>query len=233
MSRRPGFLLAVLLALFVIAVLASAPPPKGPPRAIAAESAAPDAVIDEGTGETVNEEEAGDPDAAADAAPTVPLEAFYGDWAGTGVAEDEDAAFFALMARDLDVQIMPVEDGFRVSWQTLIRSGDDTSEPERRLRAASLVFEPGDRPNLFAAKTSGDLLAGGTVSWARLHGATLSVYQMTLNAGGGHELLIFDRSFEDLEAPDRLTVAFRRLTDGALVRVVRGRLDRENHDYQQ
>ncbi len=233
MRRRPGFPRGLAL-VFAIAIGAAAAWPaqdrlvadaraqNGPPQAEIA-----DIVIDEGTGETINQDPAADsPDAAADA-PTVPLEAFYGDWTGTGVAEDQDLAFFALMERDLDVQIVAVDGGFQVSWQTLIRSGEDTSDPERRLRVASLVFEPGDRPHLFRARSSGDLLAGETVSWARLHGQTLSVYQMTLNAQGGHELLIFDRQFEDLDDPDRLTVVFRRLTDGELIRVVRGRLSRD------
>ena len=225
MLRSLGHRAVLLIGPIVLAALAAAPISAWP-RGAGAHTAQPDAVIDEGTGEAVNEETGPTDDAAAEAAPTVPLDAFFGSWAGTGVAEDEDPAFFALMARDLDVQIAPVEGGFRLSWQTLIRSGDDTADPEQRLRATSLVFKPTERPNLFAAETNSDLLAGGTVSWARLHGQTLSVYQTTLNAGGGHELLIFDRSFEDPENPDRLTVVFRRLTDGDVVRVVRGRLDR-------
>ncbi len=150
----------------------------------------------------------------------LPLEAFVGTWSGTGIAEDDDSLFFAVTARDLDIVIRPEGDGFRIDWTTLIRSGGDPANPDVRRRSASLVLQPAGRPGLYRAPESGDPLQGGTMSWARIHGNTLSLYQLVLNEEGGYELTNYDRTLTDLG----MESVFQRIRDGEVVRVVRGRL---------
>ncbi|MCB9947736.1 MAG: hypothetical protein H6842_07895 [Rhodospirillaceae bacterium] len=150
----------------------------------------------------------------------LPLDAFFGTWSGTGVAEDDDSLFFAVTARDLDIVIRPHEDGFRIDWTTLIRSGGDPSNPDVRRRSATLVLRPAGQPGLYRGAESGDPLQGGTMSWARIHGSTLSVYELTLNEDGGYELTNYDRTLNDLG----MESLFQRIRDGEVVRVVRGRL---------
>ncbi|MEQ8968418.1 MAG: hypothetical protein RID91_21545 [Azospirillaceae bacterium] len=154
---------------------------------------------------------------------TVPLDAFFGVWRGTGISEDKDQLFFSMSDRDMDVDIFGLGEGFRVRWTTVIRSGDPDS-PDRRRRSAELSFEPVDRPGLYRATTGGSPLDGEILSWARLHGRTLSVYQMMLNEEGGFDIAHYDRT---LEGGDRMALVFRRLRDGQEIRAVRGTLTRE------
>ena len=58
------------------------------------------------------------------------------------------------------------------------------------------------------------------MSWARVHGRTLSIYELTLNEHGGYELTSYDRMLTDLG----MELVFQRIRDGEVVRVVRGRL---------
>jgi len=159
----------------------------------------------------------------AEAVETLPVEAFFGVWRGTGISEDKDQLFFSMSDRDMDVDIFGLGDGFRVRWTTVIRSGDPDA-PEVRRRSAELSFEPTDRAGLFRAAGSGNPLEGGTMSWARLHARTLSVYQMTLNQQGGFDIAHYDRTLED---DATMSLVFRRLRDGEAIRAVRGSLTRE------
>lgn len=155
------------------------------------------------------------------AAETAPLDRFYGQWQGTGLADDADARFFAMGARDLDVRIEPSGDGFKLTWITLTRGGN-AANPEVQRREQSLTFDKTDRPFVFQAEDSASPLEGGILSWARLHDATLSVYQMALSETGGFELFSYDRTLTQ----DGMELVFRRLRDGDQIRAVHGRLNR-------
>ena len=150
----------------------------------------------------------------------LPVSAFYGTWQGSGVAENADSLYFAMTTRDFDVVIEEASDGFTVTWMTIIRSGGDPNNPDIRRREASLTFEPAARPGVFESTASGDPLEGGTLSWARINGNTLSIHQMTLNDNGGFELTTYDRTITDVG----MELSFRRLRDGEQVRTVTGRL---------
>lgn len=150
----------------------------------------------------------------------VGLAAFFGRWEGSGIAEDPDNLFFSMTARDLDVRIEPQGDGFTITWTTLIRVGDDTANPEIRRREASLTFGPRSAMGFYPALDSGDPLAGGVMSWARLEDRTLTVYQMVMTDGGGYALTRYART---LTAPG-MELLFRRDQDGETTRTVRARL---------
>ena len=53
------------------------------------------------------------------------IEAFYGHFQGSGVAENSDSLYFGVTVRDLDVRITPEAPGFAVEWTSVIRGGGD------------------------------------------------------------------------------------------------------------
>ena len=150
----------------------------------------------------------------------LPIAAFAGTWEGVGVAENSDSLYFGVSTRDLNVRITPASRGFEVFWTTLVRGGGSPENPDTRRREARLVFEATDDPEIFQSDDSGNPITGGVMSWARLHGQTLSIYQMALNDRGGYELTSYDRTLTGVG----MEFEFRRLRDGEPVRTVSGRL---------
>lgn len=158
-----------------------------------------------------------------DTEPTVAIADFVGTWQGMGVLETEDSLFFAMNRRDLDVTIDGDDRRFTVEWTTVRRSGDDPDAPEIRRESASLTFTPADHPYVYEAASSESPLDGGTMSWARLHGQTLSVYEMAITEDGGYAVSTYDRTLS--EGGD-MALRFVRLQDGQPVREVNGQLSR-------
>lgn len=154
-------------------------------------------------------------------AQSIGVEAFYGRWEGSGIAEDPDNLFLSMTARDLDVRVEPVTGGgFTVTWTTLIRVGANTANPEIRRREASLTFGPRAPMGFYPALNSSDPLTGGVMSWARIEGQTLSVHQMVMIDEGGYALTSYDRT---LAAPG-MELFFQRQENGEITRTVRARL---------
>lgn len=120
--------------------------------------------------------------------------AFYGVWTGSGIAENRDSIYFAVTQRDLDVTIKPADNGFSVSWTTVIRKGGDPARPNVRQRATTLTFRPSPHGHVWRAVESGDPLMGQTLAWARIDHQTLTIYQMTVLANGAYEIEQYDRT---------------------------------------
>jgi hypothetical protein len=59
--------------------------------------------------------------------------------------------------------------------------------------------------------------------WARIHGKTLSVYNIIINDDGGYEMQVYHRT---LVGDDGLKVEFQRIRDGSPQRTVTGVLKR-------
>ena len=51
------------------------------------------------------------------------IKAFFGNFQGGGVAENDDSLYFGVTARDFDVDIQPTGQGFSVKWTSVIRGG--------------------------------------------------------------------------------------------------------------
>ncbi len=155
------------------------------------------------------------PSAAQDAA----IEEFFGQYTGTGAEAEPKGASIRISERDFDVEIAAVADGFAVRWTTIARVGP-ADAPRIKRKTNTVTFVPAGRPGLFAAKPQGDAVAGEPYTWARIVGTTLKVYSMTLNENGEYEIQQYDRAL--VEAG--MTLEFKRIREGELVRVVRGRL---------
>jgi len=83
------------------------------------------------------------------------------------------------------------------------------------------VFQPlAGRPGLYRAADSGDPIAGQEMSWARIRGATLTVYLMGIDPDGTYELQRYDRTV----GPGGMQLTFTRERDGEKVRKVTGRM---------
>ncbi|HEY5608479.1 MAG TPA: hypothetical protein VIM38_09100 [Alphaproteobacteria bacterium] len=152
---------------------------------------------------------------------TVAPAAFFGVFSGGGVAESEDSAYFGTTARDLDVTIRAEGNGFSVAWTSVIRQGGDPNKPNVRRKVTTRVFQPlAGRPGLYRAADSGDPIAGQEMSWARIRGATLTVYLMGIDPDGTYELQRYDRTV----GPGGMQLTFTRERDGEKVRKVTGRM---------
>ncbi len=146
---------------------------------------------------------------------------FAGTWQGGSLTDGADAQQLGLTVGDFDATITPQGDGFTIAWPRL-RRGSEAANAGIERQAATLTFRGAGRPNVFAARESGNPMEGRTLSWARLHGATLSLYQLTLGEHGGFELTGTDRTLD----ADGLAVEFRLIRDAEPVRVVAGRASR-------
>ena len=62
-------------------------------------------------------------------AQTVPINAFYGKWIGSGVSQSESSIAFRYSHRDLNVTVIPAGSGFAISWTTIQRKKGDPNNP--------------------------------------------------------------------------------------------------------
>ena len=149
------------------------------------------------------------------------IQAFFGSFSGTGLAESEDSAYFGVTLRDLDLKITAAPaDGFVITWTTVLRQGGNPAQPNVRKRAASLTFVPGPGPNQFRGADSGDPLAGKPMVWARIARNTLYIHEMSVLADGRYDLQTYARSLSG----NGMQLVYTRVTDGERMRTVKGRL---------
>ena len=150
----------------------------------------------------------------------LPISAFHGQWAGSGIAQNKDSLYFGATVRDLDVAIRPTSDGVNVTWTTMLHTGGDPANPDVRRRSAALDFVPSQRPNLFKARANGDPLAGGDYAWARLTRNTFTIYVLTISEAGVYEMQSYARTLTG----SGMDLEFTRVRDGEPVRRVRAKL---------
>jgi len=147
------------------------------------------------------------------------LEKFFGQYTGIGSEAEPEGAKVRVSERDFDVEIAADGDGFVVTWTTIARAGT-ADAPRIKRKTNTVAFVPAGRPGIYAAKEQGDAVAGEPYGWARVVGDTLKVYSITLNEKGEYELQQYDRAL----AEGGMTLEFKRIREGEVVRVVRGRL---------
>ena len=152
-------------------------------------------------------------------AQTLPVDAFYGHYQGSGIAENEDSLYFGVTVRDLDVRIGPEADGFYVEWTSVIRGGGDPNNPDVRKRSARVAFSPSARPNVFTSKSATDAMAGGLI-WARIIDQTLTVNVMQVTDTGSYIVQTYNRTLSGTG----MTLNFVNSADGEPLRQVEARL---------
>ncbi len=158
---------------------------------------------------------------ARPAARTLDIKAFFGSFAGSGVADGEDTTYLGVTQRDLDVRITPAaEGGMTIAWTTLVRSGSAAQNTESRRRATSMTFVPGPRSGLFRSVDNSDPLGGGTIAWARIARDTLTVHLFSIQDDGRHEMQTYARTVSG----NGMDLVYTRIVDGERQRRVRGKL---------
>ena len=148
------------------------------------------------------------------------IAAFFGNWKGSAISTSELSIYFRLTERDLDVTIRGAGGGFRVDWTTVQRQKGDPNQPDVRRKSSSLAFVPSRRPGIWREASSGDVLDGGTLSWARVKGNTLTVHRFVIDDQGGFEIQVYKRTLSGLG----MDLEFVRIKDGEPVRTAKGSL---------
>ncbi len=159
---------------------------------------------------------------ASGVAQDLPLNAFFGKFAGSGIAEDADSLYFGVTVRDLDVSISPEGSGFVVEWTSVIRAGGDPNNPDVRRRTTRASFVPAKQPNVFKSPDGGQALNGEPVIWAYIKDNTLTVNVFVIRDDGGYEVQSYGRTL----TAGGVALEFTRIRDGEAVRKVEGRLVR-------
>ncbi|MBZ0325049.1 MAG: hypothetical protein K8F57_02540, partial [Alphaproteobacteria bacterium] len=150
----------------------------------------------------------------------LPIAAFYGTFAGSGVAKSEDSLFYGVTLRDLDVTIAPRNGGFAVTWTTLLREPAEGGSAPPRRKTGTRIFEKTSKPWLYRAAGAGNLLEGAEIGWARIEGNSLFVYLMRLDEKGRYDIQTYRRTL----AGTGMDLTFTRMRDGDNVRSVSGKL---------
>lgn len=154
------------------------------------------------------------------AADTLPIDAFYGHYQGSGVAENADSLYFGVTVRDIDVRVGPKGNGFFVEWTSVIRSGGDPRDPDIKRRSQSIDFVPGATPGVYAAPGAQDPRSPDGLVWARLQDHTLTVNVMRITADGGYVVQTYNRTVDG----NGMKLEFINVRDGEAAREVEARL---------
>ncbi|MFQ6024590.1 MAG: hypothetical protein ACE5NW_17890 [Acidiferrobacterales bacterium] len=155
----------------------------------------------------------------------MPIEAFFGDYVGqtTSVVGRE------VTKRDLNVSIKANDTAFTIDWTAIMRK----SSGKIKRKHYSIDFRPTRRENIFssAMKTNMfghsqalDPLKGDPYVWARINGATLTVYALLITDAGGYEMQVYDRTLTD----NGLHLRFSRVRDGETLRLIEGTLTKSS-----
>ncbi len=148
------------------------------------------------------------------------IEAFYGNFQGSGIARTDASDYFGLTARDFDVTVRPEGAGIEISWTTVLRQGGDPDNPNVRRKSSTMVFVPSDSPGVYRAAESGDALAGQPLAWAYVKGYTLTVHSLVVLDSGDYVMQTYNRTLSDMG----MTLEFISIENGETARRVEGRL---------
>jgi len=146
-----------------------------------------------------------------------PIAAFVGTFAGTGVAETFDNIYSPESVRDLDVVIARADDGFSVTWTTVVRSPGG----KVKRKTQTLDFTSTGAGSQYRNTRLVDPFDEG-LAWAGIEDQTLSVFVLNIDADGGYQLQRYARTLTALG----MDLTFTRKIDGEDLRVVKAKLIR-------
>lgn len=126
----------------------------------------------------------------------LPLQAFFGHYQGSGVAENADSLYFGVTVRDLDVRIAPEAPGFSIEWTSVIRGGGDPNNPDVRKRTQRMSFVPSAKPGVFDAVGKQDPRDPDGLGWASINERTLTVHVLRITESGGYVIQTYNRTLE-------------------------------------
>ncbi len=159
----------------------------------------------------------------AQAAEQLSIEAFYGNFKGSGIARSDASDYFGLTLRDIDVTVRPEGAGISIAWTTVLRQGGDPDNPNVRRKSNSVNFVPSELSSVYRAIDSGDALARQPVAWAYVNGYTLTMHSLVVLDGGDYVMQTYNRTLSDMG----MALEFISVQNGQTVRRVEGRLTKQ------
>jgi len=156
------------------------------------------------------------------AADVLSIADFVGHFRGEAQVQAGDR-FFVQQVRDAEVEIRSDDNGFRLSWTTVIHSGEGDKTTVRR-RNAEMRFVAGPTPNQFRSPEPLEPFTERPTAWAYIDRITLVVHVLSILADGNYELQTYQRSVSG----DVMTLHFSRVFPGRPELVVSGRLLRQH-----
>jgi hypothetical protein len=150
----------------------------------------------------------------------VPIQAFFGTFNGSGFAEGVDKDYFGVTLRDMDINLAAAPDGFVATWTTVVRGGGDPKNPRARKRTMTAAFKASGKPNQFVGTESADPFTGKPMTWARIAGQTLYIYELNILDDGRYDMQTYARTLQG----GGMDVVYTRVVDGEAQRNVKGKL---------
>jgi hypothetical protein len=151
------------------------------------------------------------------------IDSYFGDWQGKATATSETDEDFPTSSRDIAVTLARTDiGGFLVSWSTLQRQKGNPDAPLEVMKSTTVEFVPAPAPNTWRSKSEIDPYGGNALYWARIDGSGLVISSFAINESGKPELQTYRRSLRGKE----MRLEFTNVTDGKLVRTVKGSLRR-------
>lgn len=150
-------------------------------------------------------------------------ERFFGEYEGTGFVDPAGS----LETRDLKVNIVETDKGFKVTWVSISRS----SSGKTKRKSYTVEFQPSKREGIYSAAMRTDLfgnrvpldpMSGDPYVWARIDENMLIVYAMLINDDGGYEMQVYERTL----TPNGLDLSYSRIRDGKKLRTITANLKR-------
>lgn len=155
--------------------------------------------------------------AAASPSHASSLEAFYGHWVGSGITENEGpGSNIAFADRDLDVTIAPIEQGFRITWQT-VRRDPGRGVRDLKLWSVTVPFVEAGRGDMFRMAASGEPILGEPYMWAQIADRSLTVHSIAIAEDGTLE---YQKYVRTLLSDTDMQLRFTRSVDGSIERSV-------------
>jgi hypothetical protein len=149
------------------------------------------------------------------------IERFYGSYVGEALSQTGDE----LDKRDINAEIAPQGNGFKMTFTVVVKRGKD--KPRRD--DYTIAFLPSQRPGIYSSAMRTDVfgnavpkdpLVGDPYIWARLDGDRLWRYALFVTDTGGYEM----QTYEYTLVAGGLNLRFSRIRDGEVLRTVTGKL---------
>lgn len=147
------------------------------------------------------------------------IDAFFGQWKGSGVSESEISANFHMTARDLEVIVGPAPgNGFVITWSTVQRQKGNPDKPTEAVKATTITFAASGKGTWLAK--GGDPVTGGPLAWARLQENTLILSTLQISTDGIGEYQVYRRTLSG----SGMELEFIRIEDGQQLRTAKAKL---------
>jgi len=150
-------------------------------------------------------------------------ERFFGRYEGQAITANDGE----LEPRDVEVSISAAEEGFNVTWTSVIYKANGRVKRAKysidfRPSQREGIYRSAMRKNLFGQAVPLDPMRGEPYVWARIEGDTLTVYALHVTDEGGYEMQTYERTL----IPEGLVLEYTSVRDGELQRTITGTLAR-------